>query len=44
MKEYMEKSGVDISVVLPVVTKPQQFSSINRYARESLHGRVLRRR
>lgn len=30
----MDESGVDISVVLPVVTKPQQFSSINRYARE----------
>ncbi|MCA5964652.1 hypothetical protein LC724_36370 [Blautia sp. RD014234] len=34
LKRSMEESGVDISVVLPVVTKPQQFSSINRYARE----------
>ena len=30
----MTKSGVDISVVLPVVTKPQQFESINRFAVE----------
>lgn len=28
----MEFSGVDISVVLPVVTKPQQFESINCFA------------
>lgn len=34
LQKSMEESGVDISVVLPVVTKPQQFSSINRYARE----------
>ena len=34
LKRSMEESGVDISVVLPVVTKPQQFSSINRYARK----------
>ena len=32
--EYMTYSGVDISVVLPVVTKPEQFNSINRFAAE----------
>lgn len=30
----MEESGVDLSVVLPVVTKPEQFSSVNRFARK----------
>ncbi len=28
----MEKGGIDISVVLPVVTNPKQFDSINRFA------------
>ena len=28
----MKRSGVDYSVVLPVVTKPSQFESINRFA------------
>ena len=30
--DAMNKSGVDKSVILPVVTKPQQFESINRFA------------
>lgn len=30
----MEKSKVDLSVILPVVTKPSQFESINRFAAE----------
>lgn len=29
----MEKTGVDFSVVLPVVTKPSQFGSINEFAK-----------
>ncbi len=32
--ESMQKSGVDISVALPVATKPSQFNSINRFACE----------
>ena len=28
----MERSGVDLSVILPVVTKPSQFESINTFA------------
>ncbi len=28
----METSGVDVSVVLPVVTKPEQFHTINKFA------------
>ncbi len=30
----MEKAGVDISVTLPVLTNPQQFDSVNRFAAE----------
>lgn len=30
----MEEAGVDISVILPVVTRPGQFASVNRYAAE----------
>ncbi len=30
----MEKAGVDLSVVLPVVTKPSQFDSVNAFAAE----------
>lgn len=34
LKKSMKESGVDYSVVLPVVTRPQQFDSINRFAHE----------
>ncbi|WP_343208749.1 amidohydrolase family protein [Anaerolentibacter hominis] len=34
LKDSMMASGVDLSVVLPVVTKPGQFVSVNRYAAE----------
>ena len=40
----MEMAGVDMSVVLPVVTKPSQFESINRYAKsvnETYSGKIL---
>ena len=30
----MEKAGVDVSIVLPVVTRPEQFDSINQFAAE----------
>ncbi len=30
----MDKGGIDKSVVLPVVTKPTQFASVNRFAAE----------
>ena len=30
----MESSGVDMSVVLPVLTKPEQFESVNRFAQQ----------
>lgn len=40
----MERSGVDLSVILPVVTKPSQFDSINKFAakvNETYAGRLL---
>jgi len=32
LKSSMKKAGIDISVVLPVATKPSQFDSINNFA------------
>lgn len=32
LKQSMQKSGIDYSVVLPVVTKPSQFETVNRFA------------
>lgn len=40
----MEQAGVDLSVVLPVVTKPSQFESINAFAKsvnEEYAGKLL---
>ncbi len=40
----MEKSGVDISVIMPVVTRPEQFQTINNVAakiNETYHGRLI---
>lgn len=34
LKECMSQNGVDISVVLPIATKPSQFESINSFACE----------
>lgn len=34
----MNKSGVDISVIMPVCTKPEQFENINTFAQE-INGR-----
>ena len=34
LKSSMKWAGIDYSVVLPVVTKPSQFESVNRYAAE----------
>jgi hypothetical protein len=36
-----ERSGVDLSIVLPPVTKPTQTKSINRYAATHLEGPVI---
>lgn len=40
----MERSGVDLSVIMPVVTKPAQFESVNTFAaklNEQYAGRLL---
>lgn len=40
----MDKSGVDLSVIMPVVTKPSQFESVNTFAKsinEQYAGRLL---
>lgn len=40
----MDKSGVDLSVIMPVVTKPPQFESVNTFAakvNEQYAGRLL---
>lgn len=34
LKQSMHQNGIDYSVVLPVVTKPKQFASIQAFARE----------
>ena len=42
--DSMQDSGVDLSVILPVVTKPSQFDSVNRFAAEvngQYPGRLL---
>ncbi len=31
--DSMDKAGIDMSVVLPVVTKPSQFKTVNEYAK-----------
>ena len=40
----MEKAGIDISVVMPVVTRPQQFDTVNTFARQindTYQGKVI---
>ena len=42
--ESMNRAGVDISVIQPVVTKPEQFESVNRFAQDvndKFSGRLL---
>ncbi len=34
LKKSMNEAGIDISVILPVVTNPKQFDSINRFSHE----------
>lgn len=35
LKKSMKEAGIDISIVLPVMTNPKQFDSVNRYAIET---------
>lgn len=41
LKRSMKEAKVDVSVILPVVTKPEQFKSINEYARSITVDEVL---
>lgn len=34
LMQSMERAGVDMSVIMPVATKPAQFQSVNQFARE----------
>lgn len=36
-----EEAGLDCSIILPVVTKPSQFASINRFASQFKEGKLL---
>ncbi len=37
----MEKGGIDYSVVMPVVTRPRQFDSINEFAASNNGGKLI---
>lgn len=34
LKESMKRDGVDYSVVLPIITRPAQFQTVNQYAKD----------
>lgn len=39
--DSVETAGLDCAILLPVVTKPSQFSSINRFASQFQDGKLL---
>lgn len=39
--QHMDKSGVDISVVQPVITRPSQFKSVNDFSASINNGRIV---
>lgn len=41
LKASGQKAGMDISIALPVVTKPAQFESINRFAAQFQEGEII---
>ena len=41
LRASMKRDGVDLSVVMPIATKPSQTESINRYAKEVSCGGLL---
>ncbi|MCI8835316.1 MAG: amidohydrolase family protein [Ruminococcus sp.] len=41
LEQSAKEAGLECSVVLPVVTNPEQFESINRFAGEHRNGRLL---
>lgn len=38
---HMDESGVDVSVLLPVVTRPEQFRTVNEWAASCRSGRIV---
>lgn len=41
LKSSMKETGVDLSVVLPIATKPTQYRTINKYALESMGEGII---
>ena len=41
LRRSMKENGIDLSVVMPIATKPSQTETINRYAREISHDGLL---
>ena len=41
LKAAMDSHGIDVSVVLPVATKPSQVPTINRWAKEETDGKLI---
>ena len=39
--ESMKKTGVDISVTMPIATKPSQYTSINKFAKEITCDKII---
>lgn len=41
LKQSMYENGIDISVVMPIATKPTQTPTINAYAKEITEGNII---
>lgn len=41
LRESMQRCGIDMSVIVPIATKPEQTATINAYAAEISRGRLL---
>lgn len=39
--ENMKETGVDISVVMPIATKPSQYASINKFAKDITSDKII---
>ena len=39
--ESMKENDVDISVTMPIATKPSQYESINKFARSITNGKII---
>lgn len=41
LRRFMRENKIDISVIMPIATKPSQFKSINNYAQEISHDGII---